>query len=170
MGLNYIDHDKLAGQCRHSGHNLLIGFPHWIILLNDQRNWDANLKSDQCQHFESKTSSVHCSQVQWLGVNFFPLPSFIAILLESQVGHGLDVGPEVLVLWPHWRGVVGAGLTLLRQVGLVGGRWGPRAAEDGLELPRLSLNPLHVLWICLLRYNKQEEHNIFPAWWLLLNH
>ena len=76
----------------------------------------------------------------------------------------------MLVLRPDRRGIVSAGQTLLRQVGLVGGRGRPRAAEDGLELPRLSLNPLDVLWTCLLRYNKQEEHNLFPAWWLLLNH
>ena len=66
-------------------------------------------------------------------------------LLESEVGHGLDVGSEVLVLRPHWRGVVSAGQALLGQVGLVGGRRRPGARKDGLELSRLSLDPLNIL-------------------------
>ena len=68
------------------------------------------------------------------------------ILLESEVGHGLDVGSEVLVLRPHRRGVVSAGQTLLRQVGVVGRRRRPGTCEDGLELPGLSLDPLDILW------------------------
>ena len=75
------------------------------------------------------------------------------ILLESEVGHGLDVGSEVLVLRPHRRGVVSAGQTLLRQVGVVGRRWGPGTCEDGLELPGLSLDPLDILWYHNYYYN-----------------